>query len=115
MMTAMRVTGTVATVAFCVQNGVLVVPVIVITTGACSIVYNISNMLEGMQDVYYGAKGDVTEAENPVLALFKKVIGDDRIATLVYHIWGISTTMVAGVMKPVAQALNFARITLLPA
>ena len=111
MMTAMKVTGTVATVAFCVQNGVLVVPVIVITTGACSIVYNISNMLEGMQDVYYGAKGDVTEAENPVLALFKKVIGDDRIATLVYHIWGISTTMVAGVMKPVAQALNFARIT----
>jgi len=40
MVTAMRVTGTVATVAFCVQNGVLVVPVIVITTGACSIVYN---------------------------------------------------------------------------
>lgn len=57
MTTAMKAVGTVVTVAFCVKNGMVVVPVIIVTTGACSIVYNISNMLEGLQDVYYGARG----------------------------------------------------------
>ncbi len=111
MSTGAKVGGTVATVAFCVKNGMVVVPVIVVTTGVCSIVYNVSNMLEGVQNVYYGAKGDTTEAENPVLKLFKKVIGDDKIATLVYHVWGISTTMVTSVMNPAARAIALARST----
>jgi hypothetical protein len=111
MSTGMKAAGTVATVAFCVKNGMVVVPVIVVTTGVCSIVYNVSNMLEGLQDVYYGAKGDVTESENPVLKLFKQVIGDDDVATLVYHIWGISTSVVSGLMTPVTKALALAKNT----
>lgn len=100
----------VATIGFCVKNGIIAIPVIVITTGACSIVYNISNMLAGAQDVYYGSKGDATEAENPVLKLFKIAIPDEGMATLVYNIWGIANTVLCSIMNPVSRALNIAKI-----
>ena len=109
MATIGTVAGAVATIAFCVENGSVVVPVIIITTGTCSVVYNISNILAGAQDVYYGAKGDVTEANNPVLLLFKKAIPDESIATLLYHIWGISNTVITSIMNPVARALSIAK------
>lgn len=53
--------------------------------------------------------GEVSEAKNPVLALFRQAIGNDQAATLLYHIWGISTTIVAGLMNPVARALQIAK------
>lgn len=107
--TSMAIT---ATVAFSVKAGMYAVPFIVITTGTCAVIYNVSNMLEGTQDVYYGAKGDKTESQNPVLNAFKECIGNNEVATLVYHIWGISNSVITGLMNPsngVTHALAFAK------
>lgn len=103
-------TGAVASVVCVCQGGVIVVSAIVITTGTSAIVYNVANMLAGAQDVYYGAKGDVAEANNPVLALFKQMIPDEQTATLVYHIWGVGCTILSNVMMPVSKALSIAKV-----
>ena len=101
-----------ATVAFSLKAGMYAVPFIVITTGTCAVIYNVSNMLEGVQDVYYGAKGDKTESQNPALNAFKKCINNDQVATLVYHIWGVSNSVITALMNPatgVTHALAFAK------
>lgn len=92
------------------KAGVVVVSAIVITTGTSSIVYNVSNMIAGCQDVYYGAKGDTAESQNPVLALFKSFIPDENTATLIYHIWGVANTLISNIMMPVSKALNIAKV-----
>lgn len=104
-----KAVGTAATVVFSVHNGAIVVSAIVIATGTCSIVYNVSNMLEGAQDIYYGAKGNTTEAENPILSIFKEAIPDEKVATLIYHIWGICNTVISGALNPIVHALQIAK------
>lgn len=102
--------GAVASVVCVCKAGVVAVSAIVITTGTASIIYNVSNMIAGCQDVYYGAKGDISESQNPVLAVFKSLIPDEKTATLVYHIWGAANTLVSNIMMPVSKALNIAKV-----
>lgn len=102
--------GAVASIVCVTGTSGAVVSAIVITTGASAIVYNVSNMLAGTQDIYYGAKGDVTESQNPVLLLFKKMIPDEKTAELVYHIWGVGCTLVSNIMMPVSKALYIAKV-----
>ena len=102
--------GAVASIIYVVHAGVVAVSAIVITTGASAIVYNVSNMIAGTQDVYYGAKGSEKESANPVLQAFKSLIPDEKTATLVYHIWGVSSTVLSTIMIPVSKALNIAKV-----
>lgn len=105
----LAVAGTVASVVCVCSAGTVVVSAIVITTGTSAIVYNVSNMLAGAQDVYYGAKGSTSESENPVLLLFKQMIPDEKTATLVYHIWGIASTAITTILIPVSKAMTIAK------
>lgn len=102
--------GAVASVVVVLKGGELVVSAIVVTTGACSIVYNVSNMLEGSQDIYYGAKGDKDESQNPVLNVFKKYIEDEKTAELVYNVWGIANTAISGLSITASKALKLAKV-----
>ena len=54
--------GTVASIIIVTHAGVATVSAIVITTGTSAVVYNLSNMLEGIQDIYYGSKGREDES-----------------------------------------------------
>lgn len=101
--------GAVISIVCTLEAGRIVVSAIVVTTGVSAVVYNISNMLEGAEDIYYGSKGNITEAKNPVLSLFKKYIPDEETATLVYHMWGLGTTLLSGLSIPVTKALNIAK------
>ena len=105
----LAVAGTVASVVCVCSAGTVAVSAIVITTGTSAIVYNVSNMLAGAQDVYYGAKGSTSESENPVLLLFKQMIPDEQTATLVYHIWGIANTAITTIFVPVTKAMTIAK------
>lgn len=102
--------GAVASIVCVAHAGSFVITAIVITTGSSAIVYNVSNILEGTQDIYYGAKGSQKESENPALKLFMSVIPDEQTATLVYHIWGASNTILSYLMMPVSKALNIAKV-----
>lgn len=102
--------GAVASVVVVVKGGELVVSAIVVTTGACSVIYNVSNMLEGSQDIYYGAKGDEEESQNPVLNVFKKYIEDEKTAELVYNVWGIANTAITGLSISASKALKIAKV-----
>ena len=86
------------------------VSAIVITTGTSAVVYNLSNMLEGIQDIYYGSKGREDESANPVLSVFEKIIPDRETAKYIYHLWGASNTLVANLMLPVSKSLNIAKV-----
>ena len=101
--------GAVASVVCIVSGGTIVISAIVITTGTSAIVYNVSNMIAGVQEVYYGAKGSESESANPVLSLFKQLIPDEQTATLVYHIWGVSNTMISMLSMPATKALSIAK------
>lgn len=102
--------GAVASIVLTCKGGVVVISAIVITVGTSAIVYNVANMLASVQDVYYGAKGNSTESLNPVLNLFKKLIPDENVANLVYHIWGVGTTLLTNIMMPVTKALSIAKV-----
>ena len=78
--------------------------------GTCATVYGVSNMIEGAQDMYYGANGDITSsAFNPVLEGFKAVIDDDEKATLAYHIWGLSSSLIQSLTMPASAGYAFAK------
>ena len=103
------VAGSVASIVCVSAGGILIVKAIVITVGTMAIVYNISNLIEGIENVYYGAQGNSAEATNPVLIAFKKAIPDEATAELVYHCWGIGTTILTNMLVPVNSALHLAK------
>ena len=108
------ISGTVALVGTCViaiySGGAglpLVVSAIGVITAGATAIYEVSNMIEGLQEVYYGAKNDTTsESINPVLKAFKSVIKDDQKATIAYHAWGISNGIISSLVFPVGKALE---------
>lgn len=109
--TGLATAGVVASVICTCTAGSVVVSAIVITTGTSAIIYNVSNMIEGVQDIYYGSKGSNTESSNPILNLFKAYIPDKDMASMIYHIWGISNNVISSLMVPVAKALTLAKVS----
>ena len=102
--------GAVASIVCVVKAGSIVVSAIVITTATSAIVYNISNMLEGTQDIIYGATGEEQGSINPVLSIFNQFIPDEQTASLLYHIWGVGNTIISGLMMPITKALKIAKV-----
>ena len=69
-------------------------------------------MIEAGQEIYYGATGDIySESFNPLLEAFKTAIPDDELATKVYHIFGISCSIVQALVVPANAALTLSRAT----
>lgn len=86
---------------------------LVASTGAA--VYGVSNLIESSQEIYNGAKGDITSHSiNPLLEGFKALIPDPKAATMAYYIFGISSSIVQALVIPAGTALglvNSARAT----
>lgn len=106
----LAVAGTVASIVCVAKAGTITISAIVVTTWTSTIVYNVANMLTGIQDIYYGAKGSTKESKNPVLSLFKKLIPDEKTATLVYHIWGAANTILTNIMVPISKSLGISKV-----
>ena len=87
----------------------LAVNAICIVSAAGATLYGVSETIEGVQDIYYGVKQDKTEAFNPVLECFKKVISDDETATNAYHIWGISSAFIQSLVIPANAAISLSK------
>lgn len=104
----LAVAGTVAAIVIGVKAGSAVILGIVVVTGASAIVYNVSNIIEGAQDIYYGVNRLEGESVNPVYKLFNKVIKDEKTAKLVYNAWGIGNGVIAGLTVPANKAINIA-------
>ena len=98
--------GIIATIAV---SGSGLLPFIVLTTGTCAIAYNVSNMISGLSDVYYGAKGSESESLNPVLTAFKKFIPDSSQAELIYHIWGAVSSVSTLLCPSAANAISISK------
>ena len=78
-------------------------------TATSATVYGVSNLCEGVQDIYYSVNEDyTTPSYNPVLKGFKAAIKDDEVATTVYHVWGISNAVVANLSSVAGQAAGAA-------
>ncbi len=103
--------GSVASIVCVTTGGQIVVSAIIITTGTMAIVYNVSNILEGAQDMAYSSSGSDKDGINPVLELFIKAIGDEETAKKVYHCWGIGCTIITNLGRPVSGALKLAKVS----
>ena len=108
---ALLVTGSIIiTVATCGAGAPLAVSAICVVAGAGATIYGVSNMIESGMEIYYGATGDIySESFNPVLECFKAAIPDDDLATKIYHIWGISSSLVQSLIVPANAALTLSR------
>ena len=86
-------------------------PVVVgvaVAAGSVATLYATSNIIEGIQDISLGLKGDVTtHAVNPILDGLKAVMDDDT-ATKLYHGIGITATTVVSLVIPTNAAMNMA-------
>lgn len=110
---ALLVAGSVfITVATCGAGAPLAVSAICVVAGAGATIYGMSQMIEAGQEIYYGATGDIySESFNPLLEAFKTAIPDDELATKVYHIFGISCSIVQALVVPANAALTLSRTT----
>ena len=108
---ALLVAGSIfVTVATCGAGAPVAITAIAVVTGASATLYSVSQMISSVSDIYYGSKGDITsESINPVLDCFKKAIGDDEKATKIYHLWGISSSVVQALVNPANAALSLSR------
>lgn len=78
-----------------------------IITAGSGIVYSVCNLAESIQDVVYGAQGDVeTKSVNLLRDAFCKVIGDEEAGTTAYNIWGISNLIVSALIMPINAAIT---------
>ena len=99
-------------VATCGAGTPMAITAIACVTGTFVTMYSVSNMVEGMQNFYYGVNGDVSSvAHNPLLEAFKNGINDDILAEKIYHIWGISSGIIQALCIPVASAINLGKLT----
>ena len=103
---SLALVGTTATVVVGTVAGTPCIKAIVLTTGISAIVYNVSNIIENVQTIYYGLNNLEEEAVNPVYQAFASVIKDDNTAKIVYHAWGIANTVIASLTRPVSKALE---------
>jgi hypothetical protein len=108
---ALLVAGSVfITVATCGAGAPLAISAICAVAGTGATLYGMSQMIEAGQEIYYGATGDIySESLNPVLECFKAAIPDDELATKVYHIWGISSSLVQALVVPANAAITLSR------
>ena len=108
---ALLVTGSIIiTVATCGAGAPLAVSAICVVAGAGATIYGVSNMIESGMEIYYGATGDIySESFNPILECFKAAFPDDELATKIYHIWGISSSLVQSLIVPANAALTLSR------
>ena len=108
---ALLVVGSVfITVVTCGAGAPLAVSAICVAAGAGDTLYGVSQMIEAGQEIYYGATGDIySESFNPLLEAFQAVIPDDELATKVYHIFGISCSLVQALVVPANAALTLSR------
>lgn len=108
---ALLVVGSVfITVATCGAGAPLAVSAICVAAGAGATLYGVSQMIEAGQEIYYGAIGDIySESFNPLLEAFQAAIPDDELATKIYHIFGISCSLVQALVVPANAALTLSR------
>src|SRR5699024_4730310 len=82
---------------------------ICIAAGTVSTTYALSNIAEGISNVYYGLNGDITSnAVNPVKDLLADAIGDEQTANTVYHAVGITSSIIQSLILPFNAGLNLA-------
>ena len=82
---------------------------ICIVAGTVSTTYALSNIAEGISNVYYGLNGDITSsAVNPVKDLLADAIGDEQTANTIYHAIGISSSIIQSLILPFNAGLNLA-------
>ena len=103
---SLSLVGTVATVVIGVTAGTPIIKAIVLTTGISAIIYNVSNIIESSQNLYYGLNNLEKEGVNPVYQAFKAVIKDEKTAKIVYHSWGIANTVITGLTRPISKSLE---------
>lgn len=99
-------------VAICIVTWGTATPLVAgicIAAGTVSTTYALSNIAEGISNVYYGLNGDITSsAVNPVKDLLADAIGDEQTANIVYHAVGISSSIIQSLILPFNAGLNFA-------
>lgn len=100
-------------VCICVATWGAATPAVVgvcVVSGAIATTYAVSNLVEGVQDLYYGLKGDVTTvAKNPVRDMMADVIGDEELASKIYHGIGISASILQSLMIPTSAGMAVAQ------
>ena len=108
---ALLVAGSVfVAVATCGVGTPLAISAICVAAGVGATLYGVSNMIESGMEIYYGATGNITDASvNPLLNCFKSAIGDDELATKVYHVFGISSSLLQALIVPANSAIALSR------
>ena len=99
-------------VAICIVTWGTATPLVAgicIAAGTVSTTYALSNIAEGISNVYYGLNGDITSnAVNPVKDLLTDAIGDEQTANTVYHAVGITSSIIQSLILPFNAGLNLA-------
>ena len=74
---------------------------------AGTLIYAGSQIAEATQNLIFGIKGDIeTEAVNPMLEVFKKMIPDEEKAAKIYHIAGLSCSIAQALIVPANAAIS---------
>ena len=98
-----------AIVCTCGTATPVAVAAVAITASTGSIVYGTSNLISSGMDIYYSNKDDYSSNSfNPLLEGFKGVFNDEKVATIAYHAWGITNSIVASFSMAAGKAVGAA-------
>ncbi len=99
----------VAIVCTCGTATPVAVAAITITASAGTLVYGTSNLISSGMDIYYSSKDDYSSNSiNPLLEGFKNAFKDEKAATIAYHAWGITNSIVASFSMAAGRAVGAA-------
>lgn len=106
---ALLAVGSVAICVFTCGAAAPAVTAVCIIAGTVATTYAVSNIVEGISDVYYGVKGDLSSRPiNPVKDLLTKAIGDEKTANIIYHATGITASIIQALVIPANIGLSVA-------
>lgn len=110
LVNSLTISGSVvAIVCTCGTATPVAVAAVTITASAGAIVYGTSNLIASGMDIYYSSKDDYSSNSlNPLLEGFKSVIKDEKAATIAYHAWGITNSIVASFSTASGKAVGAA-------
>lgn len=104
--------GSVISVVIGVVAGTPVIKAVVLVSGTSAIIYNVSNIIEDVTDIYYGVPKGQADGANPVYQAFLSAIKDEKLAKIIYHAWGIGSGVITGLTTgPILKAINISRMS----
>ena len=101
---------TIGSVAICTVTGGVATPLVItaisLVSATVALTYSMSNIIEGVSNIYYGKNGDIYSSSiNPIKDMIINAVGDEKKGEIIYHVIGIGSSILQNMTLVVGKAI----------